>query len=250
MSVEEVEVGGASMVPVVPVAALVGLLAAAPLRGLIARFAVPEGEPWCDGCPACGRTVRLLPPTGRCPGCRERLGAGPWAVEAVAVAVAVAVAYAADGLVVVTLALAWAATLGVALGFVDARVRRLPYRLTVPLLGGVTALLLAAAPSAGPAVALRCLLAALAVGAVLELAVWLGALGPGDSPLGLALGGLLGWYGWSVALGGLFAAMVLAGLWGTLRALAALARRRPVRGLDVPVGPFLLLGALVAVLAR
>ncbi|MFJ6383472.1 prepilin peptidase [Kitasatospora sp. NPDC092039] len=238
------------MVPVVVAAVLVGLLAAPPLRGLIARFAVPEGEPWCDGCPSCGRRVRLLPPTGRCPGCRERLGAGPWSVEAVAAAVAVAVAYAADRPAAVALALGWAAALGVALGFVDARVRRLPYRLTVPLLGGVAALLLAAAPAAGPGVPLRCLLVALTVGGLLELAVWLGALGPGDSPLGLALGGLLGWYGWSVALGGLFAAMVLAGLWGTLRAAAALARRRPVRGLDLPVGPFLLLGALTAVLAR
>ncbi|MGW1176893.1 prepilin peptidase [Kitasatospora sp. NPDC002543] len=238
------------MVPVVVAAVLVGLLAAPLLRALIARFAVPEGEPWCDDCPSCGRRVRLLPPTGRCPGCRERLGAGPWTVEAVAAAVAVAVAYAADRLLVVTLALAWAAALGVVLGFVDARVRRLPYRLTVPLLGGVAALLLSAVAAAGPGAALRCLLVALTVGGVLELAVWLGALGPGDSPLGLALGGLLGWFGWSVALGGLFAATVLAGLWGTVRAAAALARRRPVRGLDLPVGPFLLLGALTAVLAR
>ncbi|WP_189915510.1 prepilin peptidase [Kitasatospora xanthocidica] len=240
--------GGAPVVPVVVAAVLVGLLAAVPLRGLVARFAVPEGEPWCETCPSCGRGVLLLPPTGRCPGCRERLGAGPWTVEPVAAAVAVAVAYAADG--PVAAALAWAAALGVALGFVDARVRRLPYRLTVPLLGGVAVLLSVAAVTEGrPGVLPRCLLVAIAVGAVLELAVWARALGPGDSPLGFALGGLLGWYGWSVALGGLFAAVVLAGAWAVLRAAAALVRRRPVRGLDVPVGPFLLLGALTAVLA-
>ncbi|MER7768618.1 prepilin peptidase [Kitasatospora sp. NPDC096140] len=237
------------MVPVVVAAVLVGLLAAPPLRGLVARFAVPEGEPWCGACPSCAREVRVLPPTGRCPGCRERLGAGAWSVETVAAAVAVAVAYAADG--PVTAALAWAAAFGVALGFVDARVRRLPYRLTLPLLGGVAALLVVAALAEGrPDALLRCLLVALAVGAVLELAVWVRALGPGDSPLGLALGGLLGWYGWSVAFGGLFAAAMLAGLWAVLRAAAALVRRRPVRGLDVPVGPFLLLGALTALLAR
>ncbi|MGA5819052.1 prepilin peptidase [Kitasatospora sp. NPDC094028] len=241
------------MVPVVVAAVLVGLLAAVPLRGLIARFAVPEGEPWCEGCPSCGRRVRLLPPTGRCPGCRERLGAGPWAVEPVAVAVAVAVAYAADGPGApgaATPALAWAAALGVALGFVDARVRRLPYRLTGALLGGTAALLVPAALAGDQpgATLLRCLLAALAVGGVLELAVWLGALGPGDTPLGLALGGLLGWYGWRTVLGGLFVAVLLAGLWGAARAAAALARRRPVRGLDLAVGPFLLLGALFAVL--
>ncbi|MFJ3220665.1 prepilin peptidase [Kitasatospora sp. NPDC086801] len=230
-------------------AVLAGFLVAPLLRGLVARFAVPEGEPWCGACPLCGRGVRLLPPTGRCPGCRERLGAGAWSVELVAAVVAAALAYAADG--PSAAALGWAAGLGVVLGFVDARVRRLPYRLTLPLAGGVAALLVVAALAAGrPGVLLRCLLVALAVGALLELAVWIGALGPGDSPLGFALGGLLGWYGWPVAVGGLFAAVVLAGLWAILRAAVALARRRPVRGLDVPVGPFLLLGALLAVLAR
>ncbi|MER7754626.1 prepilin peptidase [Kitasatospora sp. NPDC097643] len=193
--------------------------------------------------------VRFLPPTGRCPGCRERLGAAAWSVELVAAAVAVAVAYAADGPSAV--ALAWAAALGVVLAFVDARVRRLPYRLTLPLAAGVFALLAVGALAEGrPGVLPRCLLVALVVGALLELPVWLGVLGPGDSALGFALGGLLGWYGWAVAAGALFASVVLAGLWGTVRAAAALLRRRPVRGLDLAVGPFLLLGALLAVLAR
>ncbi|MEV7597732.1 prepilin peptidase [Kitasatospora sp. NPDC089797] len=238
------------MVAVVTGAVLVGLLLAPLLRGLIARFAVPEGEPRCGACPLCGRAVGLLlPPNGRCPGCRARLGAGAGTVEAVAAAVAVGVAYAADGSSAA--ALGWAGALGVALGFTDARVRRLPYRLTGPLLAGVAVLLTAAALAEGrPGVLLRCLLVALAVGAVLEVAVQVGVLGPGDSPLGLVLGGLLGWYGWWVAIGGLVAAVVLAGLWGTLRVVALLVRRRPWRGLEVPVGPFLLLGALAAVLAR
>ncbi|MFJ9610261.1 prepilin peptidase [Kitasatospora sp. NPDC101176] len=229
-------------------AVLAGFLVAPLVRGLVARFAVPEGEPWCAACPLCGREVRLLPPGGRCPGCRGRLGAGPWSVELVVAAVAVAVARAADG--PSAAALGWTALLGVVLGFVDARVRRLPYPLTLPLAGGVAVLLAVAALAEGrPGVLLRCLLVACTVGALLELAVWLGALGPGDSPLGFALGGLLGWFGWRAAAGGLLAAVVLAGLWASLRAAVELARRRPVRGLDVPVGPFLLLGALLAVLA-
>lgn len=234
---------------VVVVAVMVALLAAPGQRALVARFAVPEGEPWCEACPSCGRGFRLLPPTGRCPSCRDRLGAGLWTVEAVAAAVAAAVACAAQRVPVMTPALAWAAAVGVVLGLVDARVRRLPYRLTVPLIAGVAAgLVVAAVAEDRPHVLLRCLLVAAVVGAVLELAVWLGALGPGDSPLGFALGGLLGWYGWSAALSGLFATAVLAGLWAVVRAAAALARRRPVRGLHLPVGPFLLLGALLAVL--
>lgn len=230
-------------------AVLAGFLMAPLLRGLVARFAVPEGEPWCLACPVCGRPPRVLPPTGRCPGCRERLGAGAWTVEPAAVAVAVAVVLAADG--PSAAALGWAAALGVVLAFVDGRVRRLPYRLTLPLAAGLAVLLAVAALAEGrPGVLVRCLLVALTAGALFELPVWLGLMGPGDSPLAFALGGLLGWYGWGAALSGLFFTVLLAGGWAILRAAAALARRRSVRGLDVPVGPFLLLGTLLAVLAR
>ncbi|MEE1784099.1 prepilin peptidase [Streptomyces sp. SP17BM10] len=219
------------------------------LRGLVARFAVSEGEAWCRTCPSCAAPTRLLPPTGRCPRCRQRLGAGAWTVEAAAAAVAVAVVLAADGSPAA--ALAWAAGLGVVLAFVDGRVRRLPYRLTLPLAAGLAVLLAVAAVAEGrPGVLARCLLVALAAGALFELPVWLGLMGPGDSPLAFALGGLLGWYGWGAAFGGLFFTVLLAGLWAVLRAGAALARRRPVRGLDIPVGPFLLLGTLTAVLVR
>ncbi|MGW2248987.1 prepilin peptidase [Kitasatospora sp. NPDC001660] len=199
----------------------------------------------------CARPTRVLPPTGRCPGCRERLGAGAWTVEAAAAAVAVAVACAAAATAAAAAALAWAAGLGVVLAFVDGRVRRLPYQLTLPLAAGLAVLLAVPAVTEGrPGVLVRCLLVALAAGALFELPVWLGLMGPGDSPLAFALGGLLGWYGWGVAFSGLFFTVLLAGLWAILRAAAALARRRPVRGLDVPVGPFLLLGTLLAVLAR
>ncbi|MEU8512316.1 prepilin peptidase [Kitasatospora sp. NPDC048722] len=226
-----------------------GFLMAPLLRGLVARFAVPEGGAWCRVCPSCAAPTLLLPPTGRCPGCRERLGAGAWTVEAAAAAVAVAVVLAADGSSAA--ALAWAAGLGVVLAFVDGRVRRLPYRLTLPLAAGLAVLLAGSAVAEGrPGVLVRCLLVALTAGALFELPVWLGLMGPGDSPLAFALGGLLGWYGWGVAFSGLFFTVLLAGLWAVLRAVAALARRRPVRGLDIPVGPFLLLGTLFAVVVR
>ncbi|MEV7779283.1 prepilin peptidase [Kitasatospora sp. NPDC088351] len=237
------------MIPAVVGAVLAGLLVAPALRGLVVRYAVPEGEPWCTACPLCGRTLRGLPPTGRCPGCRERLGPGAWRVELVAVAVAAAVAVATDGPQGV--ALVWAAGLGVVLAFVDARVRRLPYPLTLALAAGVAGLLVAAALTDGrPGVLLRCLLVALAAAALFELPVWFGLMGGGDSPLAFALGALLGWYGWGAAFTALFAAVLSAGLWGLGRAAAALARRRPVRGIELPMGPFLLLGTVVAVSLR
>ncbi|AUY50029.1 prepilin peptidase [Streptomyces sp. CB01881] len=238
------------MVVAVLGAVLAGLLVAPALRGLVLRYAVPEGEPWCTACPSCARELRGLPPTGRCPGCRERLG-GPraWLVEAVtaaAAAAALSAAHPGDALL-----LLWAAGPGVVLGFIDARVHRLPYPLSWTLTAGLALLLVVLELADGrPGVLLRCLLVALAAAALFELPSWFGLMGDGDTVLALGLGALLGRYGWAAAFTGLFAAMTLAGLWGVTRAVAALVRRRPVRGLELPMGPFLLLGALAAVLLQ
>ncbi|MEV6975091.1 prepilin peptidase [Kitasatospora sp. NPDC093806] len=230
-------------------AVLAGLLVAPALRGLVVRYAVPEGEPWCRACPSCGRELRGLPPTGGCPGCRTPLGPGAWRVEAVTAAAAAA-ALAADqpG---DALLLLWLAGPGVVLGFTDARVHRLPYPLTWTLAAGLAVLLAVLELSDGsPGGLLRSLLVALAAGALFELPVWLGVMGPGDTVLALGLGALLGRYGWSAALTALVVAVLLAGLWSVGVLLTALARRRPVRGREVPLGPFLLIGTLLAVLAQ
>ncbi|MFI6844617.1 hypothetical protein OG535_23830 [Kitasatospora sp. NBC_00085] len=230
-------------------AVLAGLLVAPALRGLVVRYAVPEDQPWCTACPFCARELRGLPPTGRCPGCRERLGPRSWLVEAVSAASAAAALSAAhpgDALL-----LLWAAGPGVVLGFTDARVRRLPYPLSWTLAAGLTLLLVVLELVDGrPGVLLRCLLVGLAAAALFELPGWFGLMGAGDTVLALGLGALLGRYGWSAAFTGLFSAAFLAGLWAIARAAAALVRRRPVRGLDLPMGPFLLLGTLAAVLLR
>ncbi|MGW4895061.1 prepilin peptidase [Kitasatospora sp. NPDC004240] len=241
----------AAAVPVVAVVAVAaaGLLVAPALRGLVVRRAVPQGEPPRTACPECARTVRGLPPNGRCPGCRERLGPAPGVVEALTVAVFAALA--ARTQLALWPAALWTAALGVVLGLTDARVRRLPYPLTAALAAGLAPLLAVAALLDGrPGVLVRCLLVALAAGVLFELPAWFGLMGGGDSPLALSLGALLGWYGWGAALSGLFAACLLAGLWGSGRALVALVRRERVRGLELPAGPFLLLGALAAVLVQ
>ncbi|MGW2543664.1 prepilin peptidase, partial [Kitasatospora sp. NPDC001574] len=149
------------------------------------------------------------------------------------------------------LLLLWAAGVGVVLGFTDARVHRLPYPLSVTLAAGIAVLLTVLELVDGsPDVLLRCLLVALAAGALFELPVWLGLMGPGDTVLALGLGALLGRYGWSAALTGLITVVLLAGLWSVGVLVAALVRRRPVRGREVPMGPFLLLGTLLTVLVQ
>ncbi len=69
-------------------------------------------------------------------------------------------------------------------------------------------------------------------------------MGFGDVKLALALGAVLGWYGWGVLLLGTFAGFLLASLYG----VALVAARRAGRKTAIPFGPFLLGGAFVGVL--
>ncbi|MFJ6212726.1 prepilin peptidase [Streptomyces sp. NPDC092296] len=185
--------------------------------------------------------------------------AGPWlrtaaarhtdpprlpAVQAAA-ATALALLGAATGFAPITAALGWAALLGVALAFVDAAEHRLPNALTLPAFAGTAVLLTAAALGTGhPGVLLRCLLAAAALGALYGTMALVAPVGLGDAKLAPTLGALLGWYGWSAVFTGLLAGFLLAGLHGT----ALLLTRRARRDDPLPFGPFMLLGALAAVL--
>ncbi|GAA4862680.1 A24 family peptidase [Kitasatospora terrestris] len=214
--------------------AAVGLLLAPLLRATAVRFAVPSGEPRRDCCP------RPLPalPTGRCARCRSRTGPPPGSVEAVCAAVGWAVAATAEAPVV--LLLAWTAAFGVVLAFVDAAVHRLPDPLTLPLLAG-TAVLLPLVEHR-PAVLLRCLLAAAALGLLFGLLALFAPLGFGDVKLAPALGAVLGLYGLRALTSGLFYTCLLAGLW----AVALLLTRRAGRGTELAFGPAMLLGTLLA----
>ena len=228
------------------VGAVAGAAVSPVLRGAVVRYAVPYEEPPCTACPVCGRALRALPPSGRCRGCGGRLG--PWAglVELAAVVVTAAVLWAA-GAPELPLLL-WTGCLGVVLAFVDGRVRRLPDRLTLRLgLGAAVLLTVAALADGRPGVLARCLGVALAAWALFELPAWFGLMGLGDGKLALVLGAVLGLYGWGAAFRALFLASASAALWGTGRAVAALLRRRPVRGLELPFGPFMLLGTLLAI---
>ena len=145
------------------------------------------------------------------------------------------------------LLLAWIGV-GIALAIVDLREHRLPHALTLPMLaitplGLALAGLLDGSPYGGGW-----------AGAGIGAAIWLGALGLmwlvsaghgmglGDVKLAPSLGATLGWLSVDTAVAGL----VLAFVAGTLVALALLVTRRIGRRDAIPFGPFLLLGAALA----
>jgi leader peptidase (prepilin peptidase) / N-methyltransferase len=139
---------------------------------------------------------------------------------------------------------------GVALAFVDVTLKRLPDPLTLPSYA-VAAVLLGGAAALGPdgGVRFRHALIGMAALFLLYAAPWIvapGHMGAGDVKLAGVLGMYLGWLGLPAWLLGACAGFVLAALYS----LALLASRRAGLRSSIPFGPFMLLGALVAVLVR
>ncbi|MEU2375502.1 MULTISPECIES: A24 family peptidase [Streptomyces] len=223
-------------------ALLWGALAGALLPRAAHRLAVPAGEPRRAHC-AEGHPLRGWLGRTACPRCAS--AAGPL-LPAVTALVCAALA-AATGPRPEAGAWLLLAPAGVLLGVVDARVRRLPDVLTLPLAAAALALLGLASLLPGHRghwLTALCASLALAAGyAVLHLVNPAG-LGFGDVKLALGAGAVLGWYGWSVVLLGTFAGFVLGALYGG----ALVVLRRAGRGSVIPFGPFLLCGTLVGVL--
>ena len=139
----------------------------------------------------------------------------------------------------------WVGAIGVAMAYVDVRERRLPDALSAAaLVGGGSLLAAAAAVTGGWGAYGRAWLAAAAMFvAFLALALLRPAdLGLGDVKLAGVLGLVLGWQGWGVVVVGAFLGFLLGGLTGAGLMLAGRAGRRS----SIPFGPFMLLGALAA----
>lgn len=136
----------------------------------------------------------------------------------------------------------------VALVAIDLDSKLLPNRITYPSFGLVAALLLVASlVEHDPWRMVRALEAAGVAGAAL-LALALGSpggMGLGDVKFALVLGLALGWLGWSALVAGFLGAFLLGGL----AALTALLLLRASRRTQLPFGPWLALGTLLAVLA-
>ncbi len=144
------------------------------------------------------------------------------------------------------LLLAW---VGVALFWVDVDVHRLPEGLTLPAIPALVVLLAVASATTGDWAALLragiCGAAGWLVYAVLAFVVP-GGLGLGDATLGGLVAVPLGYLGWSVPILGFVLAYLLSGV----VAVVGLALRRLTLRSHIAFGPFIVVGALAALLVR
>lgn len=141
---------------------------------------------------------------------------------------------------------------GVCLAAMDLDVHRLPDRIVWPtmglVLGGLT---LAALVGGGLEPWLRSLLGGLAGGglylllALVALARGSLALGLGDVKLAAVLGFVLGWFGWTEFMVGIYAGFLVGGL---AAVVLLLARRVRWEG-HIAFGPAMMVGALIGMLA-
>jgi leader peptidase (prepilin peptidase)/N-methyltransferase len=237
-------------------AGVLGLVIGSFLNVVIWR--VPRGESVVrppSHCPGCDReiTARDNVPVlswlllrGRCRHCGTPISVRYPAVE-LATAVLFAVVAYRIGPAAELPAYLYLTAVGVALAVIDLDHRRLPNALTLPSYLVVGALLTVASAVTGDWWALvragvamaawYCVLFALAV------AVPRG-MGFGDVKLAGMLGLALGWLGWGEAVVGFF----LGFGYGALVSVALIALGRAGRKSTVPFGPFLVAGALTAVL--
>jgi leader peptidase (prepilin peptidase)/N-methyltransferase len=235
---------------------LLGLLVGSFLNVVIHR--VPRGESVVSppsACPTCGSRIRphdnvpvlsWLALRGRCRGCRTRISARYPAVE-LGAGVLFAVMAARLGADWVLPAYLYLCAVGLALALIDLDCKRLPDALTLPSYPVGAALLGAAAllgSDSGDWV--RALLGGAAMFAVYFALCFAypAGMGFGDVKLSGVLGLYTAWLGWGVWAVGLFLGFFLGGLFGIL----LVATRRGGRKTAVPFGPFMLLGALGAVL--
>jgi len=146
----------------------------------------------------------------------------------------------------------WLAACAVPLAYADMAVQRLPDPLTGAAYAGTVVLLLLAAAVGGPWSALypallRALLGGLALAGFYLLLILISPSGMslGDVKLAASLGTLLAWFGWRLLIAGGFAGLCL----GALAAGALLASQRVSRKHLIPFGPFMIAGAVLAVIA-
>lgn len=249
---------------------LLGLTIGSFLNVVIHR--VPAGIPLTTAsrCPRCEAPIRWwqnvpvlswMALRGRCAACSAPIAARYPVVEAATAVVFVGVAWflfsvrpdafgpgAPAAMIAVAAAFLWFAGISIALAVIDLDTNRLPDAIVLPsyLVGGVLftlACLLGAEWS-------RLLQAAIGMAALYLFYFLLrvarpGGMGGGDVKLAGVIGMHLGWLGWDVLIVGAFGAFVLGGVYG----VALLVLRQAGRRTAIPFGPWMILGAWVAVVA-
>src|SRR6478609_2792247 len=137
---------------------------------------------------------------------------------------------------------------GAVLCVVDAEHHLLPARIVYPLAAAILATLAATAVVTGePDRFLRAVLAAAVVGTGWFAVAFLvpSALGLGDVRVAALAAGLLGWTSWSAVLAGQLATWGLAVV--TAAVLVATRPQDRGRGMQIPMGPALIVGAVLAI---
>ncbi len=225
--------------------AVAALPAATVLRGPVYRLSVPASASEQAACLACSAPLPAGPAL-RCGACGSWFGV-PAAIELTAAAIT-GLLFARFGTSPDLAAFAYFGVLAIALAQIDAAVQRLPDTLTLPAYPALILLLgLAAAATHDGAPLLLALAGGLALSAgylLLGLASG-GQLGGGDIKLAGLVGIALGWLGWRALIMGACLGFVLAAGAG----LVLLAAGRISRRSMISFGPFMLGGALLAVLA-
>ncbi len=136
-----------------------------------------------------------------------------------------------------------------ALAAIDVDVHRLPDALTFRLVPVAVAIAALAGVSTGHWFGLlRAVLAGMTLGAAYLVLLLLSrggaGLGLGDVKLAVGLGILLGWFSWSAVLGATLAGFILGGLWSAMLLIS----RRATRQTYIAFGPFMIGGAVLALL--
>lgn len=244
------------MTVLVVLCVVLGLVIGSFLNVVIWR--VPRGESVVSppsACPRCGTRIRprdnvpvlsWLILRGRCRNCGEPISARYPAVELLTGIVFGLLAW-RFGVAAQLPAYLYLGAVGVALAFIDLDTKRLPDVLTLPSYAVALVLLGVAAGIDGTWDALlRAVLGGLAL-AVFYFGLWFvypAGMGFGDVKFSGVLGIYLGWLSWGTVLLGGFLGFLLGGVVGGL----LLMTKRATRKTGIPFGPFMILGALVAVL--
>lgn len=140
------------------------------------------------------------------------------------------------------------AVVGAVLGYVDSRTRYLPSPIIWPSYLVVGSLLVIGSAASGQWSALGRAVLAGAVGFVVFYLMWYvypRGIGFGDVRLSGLLSMALGWLGWGEVVTGLYGGFFLGAVLGIALTLARVFRRKEL----FPFGPFMLVGAVIGVLA-
>jgi leader peptidase (prepilin peptidase)/N-methyltransferase len=239
-------------------AGLVGLMVGSFLNVVIHR--VPRGESVVaprSRCPKCGTELvardnvplfSWLLLRGRCRTCAVPISVRYPLVELLTAVVFVLLALRLQHQPWALPAFLWIGAVGVALTLIDLDVQRLPDALTLPSYPVAVVLLGAAAIlGAGSAPLVRAVVGGLALFALyltLRVVTHGRGMGLGDVKLSGVLGAHLAWLGWGTLAFGAFGAFLLGGLTSVGLVLMGRAGRKT----KIPFGPFMLAGALLAIL--